>query len=245
MSKAFTLKKALLSAAAAAMAAGALAPAAAAGGYHGRGHHAHAGWGHYKAPRHYKRPKYYHGSRHYRRRHHRGGLSGGEAALLAAGIIGGIILIDQAIENDRRRDAYDPYYAPPRRDDFYYRRDDRAPAPAAPYDDYDRDYEDDLDEDLLGGGYDERYDGRSSPAYAADYNYGAAYNDCKAETRAAADAAGVIVALPAKPQRIQPIEDGTAVRFVADYLAQGRGGEWRRTMVCEADESGVRFLELV
>lgn len=258
---AFSMKKALL--ALTAMATAAAAVPAQAGGprpYYGYGTHVSVGWSSGHAYRgHYKRPNYYHGSRHYRR-HHKRGLSGGEAALLAAGIIGGVILIDSAIERENRRYAYEPRYAPPPRGDHYYRRDDRpTPYDDGPYgDDYDGydDFgEDGLEDDLLGGdfrGGDDRGETyRAAPRTGRQlaggrYNYGAAYNDCKAETRAAAGDAGLFVALPAKPGRIQPIDDGAAVRFTADYLAQDRGGgEWRRTMVCEADEGGVRFLELV
>ncbi|MBI1365564.1 MAG: hypothetical protein GC153_06355 [Alphaproteobacteria bacterium] len=235
----FSWKKSLMSAAAAAMAVGAVAPASA-GGYYGPGRYAHGphGYpGHYRPYGHH--PRYYYGSRYYRHHH---GLSGGEAALLAVGILGGIVLIDRALEADRANaaayyggayppPAYRGGYAPPR-DDFYYRRDDRDPPPAVYGDD------DDLDGRLLGG--DER-------GARGGYNYGAAYNDCKAETRQAATDGGLIVSLPAKPQRITPIDNGAAVRFEADFVAsnlRGQSGDIRRTMVCEADAGGVRFLEL-
>ena len=226
-----SLKKSLLSAATAAMVLGAAAPAFADGGrrhgnhgYYGGGQH-HKYYGRHRAPRHY------YGSRHYRG--HRGHLSGAEAAFIALGIVGGVVLIDRALEREQNRYAYEPRYAPAPRDS-YYRRDD-LPL----YDDEELDgefYDDrDLDDsDLDGAGY-----------QGGRYNYGAAYNDCKAETREAARDSGVIVSLPAKPQRIQPIDGGAAVRFTADYLAQDGRGEWRRTMVCEADGSGVRYLELV
>lgn len=229
-----SLRKSILVATAAAMAVGAAAPASAGGRYHG-GHYAYGG-GHHYGKHHYAKHRggYYYGSRHYRHRHG-GHLSGGEAALLALGIVGGVVLIDRALERDRY--ASDPYYsAPPPRD--YYRRDDRAPQIYRD-DGYDGRYDDSYSDDgeLLGGedyGYSEQR-----------YNYGAAYNDCKAETRQAATDAGVIVSLPAKPDRIIEIDDGAAVRFTANYVASDRGGEYRRTMVCEADEGGVRFLELV
>jgi hypothetical protein len=221
------MKKSLLAATAAATAF-ASAPATARphygqGGYYGRSH----GYSGAYASNHY-----YYGSRDWRRHHHRGGLSGGEAALLAAGIIGGIILIDRATENDRYRggDGYEgrPYDDRYRRDDGYdryprdgsYRRDDRRYG--------------DLDDRLEGG--------RARPG---DYNYGAAYNDCKAETRDAARDSGVTVALPSKPDRIIPIDGGGAVRFEARYTASDGRGERRRRMVCEADEGGVTYLQLV
>lgn len=226
-------KKSALALAAISMALGPLAPAFA-GGRHHRGHH---GSHYYASGHHYYGGGHYYGSRHYRRHHH-GGLSGGEAALLAAGIIGGVILIDRALENDRDRayaGSYDPYrgdrYEPraPSRD-FYYRRDDRG------YEAGDDDFTDDraLEGVLAGGGQS-----------AAGYNYGAAYNDCKAETRDAASDSGLLVALPARPRVIDPIDDGAAVRFTADILARDlNGAEYRRVMTCEADSQGVRFLEL-
>mgnify|MGYP006929324569 CR=1 FL=1 len=236
---AISLKKLSLGAAAAALALGAALPAEAGGRHHGRGHGYHGhhwGHGHYKPRRHY----YYghHG-------HHRGGLSGGEAAVIAAAIIGGAILIDSANDRASYNNRYDDRYygarypapsrysAPPRyssgpADDYYYRRDDSGYASQGqPYGD---------DYGLDGAG----------PVAIFSYNYGAAYNDCKAETRAAADQGGLFVALPAKPQQITPIDDGAAVRFTADFIANDRRGiEVRKTMVCEADLEGVRFLELV
>lgn len=237
---AISLKKFCLSAAAAALALGAALPAEAGGRHHGRGHgyDRHHGWGHghYKPRRHY-----YYG--HHR---HRGGLSGAEAGVIAAAIIGGAILIDAASDrasyddryDDRYYGGYDARYPAPSRyaaprygsgpaDDYYYRRDDSGSA----YQDRPA-YEDDYG--LEGGG-----DNFS-------YNYGAAYNDCKAETRAAASQGGLFVALPAKPQQITPVDDGAAVRFTANFIANDRSGvEVRKTMVCEADLEGVRFLELV
>ncbi len=226
-----SLKKSLLSAAAAAMALGSAAPAFAdGGGHHGRhGYHGHGGYHHAYKRHHHGR--YYYGSRHYR--HGRGHLSGAEAAFIALGIVGGVVLIDRALEREQNRYAYEPRYAPPPRDS-YYRRDDRPL------------YDDELDGDFGDDGADDgALDGAGYRAGESRYNYGAAYNDCKAETRDAARDSGVIVSLPAKPQRIQPIDNGAAVRFTADYIAQDGRGEWRRTMVCEADENGVRFLELV
>ena len=219
------LKKSLLAAASVAMVLGSVAPASAGGPHYRHG---------YRPP---PPPHYYYGSRHYRHYHH--GLSAGEAALLSVGILGGIVLIDRALEADRTSYAYGSggYYAPPPPSgDLYYRRDDRYAgyaAPAAPPPP--QDYDDDLDRSLDGG--------PGEPA-STRYNYGAAYNDCKAETRAAASDGGYMIALPAKPESIEEIDGGAAVRFRTSFLASNRSGEWRRTMVCEADEGGVRFLQL-
>lgn len=243
MNTRISLKTSLIALAAASMAFAPAAPVLAGGGHHhgyygGHGYrHGHHGYGNGYYRHGYG--SYYYGSRHYRHYHHHG-LSGGEAALLAAGIIGGAILIDRAVENGRARDAYyyDRGYAPSYRGgydrapsrDFYYRRDDRAG-----YDDEALD--DDFDDDGLAGG--ETVSARS------EYNYGAAYNDCKAETRDAARDSGLLVALPARPQSIDAIDGGSAVRFSADIIARDvNGAEYRRVMTCEADKSGVRFLEI-
>lgn len=240
---AISLKKAALAAAAAAVALSAAAPASAGGGHHhgyygkhhGKYYKHHYGKGYYKRPRHV----------HHHHHHPKKGLSGGEAALIAAGIIGGAILIDRALD-DRRHDdryyGYAPppppprgYYGEPTRD-LYYRRDDRAYASPR----YENDYRDDYDDELLGGPAESRFAGRG------EYNYGAAYNDCKAETRAAASDRGLLVALPAKPSDIRPIEGGAAVRFTTEFIARDlQGREMRQTMICEADLRGVRFIELV
>jgi hypothetical protein len=228
-----------IAAASLAVAAAWVAPAYAGGRGHGRGHgydHGYYdGWC-YDRHRGYWRD----GGRHHYRYHrkHRGGLSGAEAGLIAAGIAGAAILIDSA--NDRRYDdryhgrrRYDDRYYNRRRyddryydrygdDDFYYRRDGGVVS--------DRDWDDLYDDDI-----------NSRLAGADAYNYGAAYNDCKAETREAARDRGLAVGLPARPERIERIEGGSAVRFVTSFTADGR----RQTMVCEADEGGVRFLELV
>lgn len=243
------LKKSLLSLGALATALALPAPVFAGGGHR---HHPGCGHGHY-AGKHHGHGSYYYGSKHYRRHHHRDGLSGGEAALIAAGIIGGVILIDRAMETGRYQDrdyerGYDPYegrgtyyggdpyygrerYYGGEVRDFAYRRDDRYYVDRRPYDD--------LDGDLAGGG----------PSYggaAGEYNYGAAYNDCKAETRDAARDSGMLVALPAKPRIIDPIEGGEAVRFTVDVMATDlSGAQYRRTMTCEADAAGVRFLEII
>lgn len=228
------------------------------GGHHGGGHYGYGGYGYggsgYGGSGYghggygYSSHDYYYGSYGYR--HHgghrgrhgdrHGGLSDGQAVLLAAGIIGGAILIDRAIENDRARDGYysggydpgyDRGYGPAPSRDFSYRRDERT------YDGDDNGFEDNraLEGELAGG----------EPASGARYNYGAAYNDCKAETRDAARDSGVLVALPARPRAIDPIDDGAGVRFTADVIATGVGGaQYRRVMTCEADKGGVRFLEL-
>lgn len=251
----------LLTAAAALVGSGLAAPAYAGGG-HGRGGH-HGAYGYYGYGPGYYAPSYYghdwrpgrhkgywRGDGHHRHyRYHRGGLSGAEAGLIAAGIVGAAILIDSA--NDRARDrAYrdrdygyggDPYYGGRydgrygggRADsDFYYRRDGRRLS--------DREWDDFADDPL-----DRRLDGRTPRAAPGDYNYGAAYNDCKAETRAAARDEGLTVGLPARPDRIDRIEGGAAVRFVTEFRVEDRGRGGRQTMVCEADAEGVRFIELV
>lgn len=252
-----SLKKAALAAAALATVFGGIAPAYAGGGHHGGRH------GYYGRPSHhaYHHPqryhgRYYYGSRHYRGYHHRRGLSGGEAALIAAGIIGGIILIDRAMEAEAydrySRDRYDdPYYNRRYQQygdgygsgrDFSYRRDERAYGSSGYDDRYDGRYDDRSDgyDDELAGGRDYADAGSGS-----SYNYGAAYNDCKAETRDAAGDSGVLVALPAKPRVIDPIDGGEAVRFRADVIARDlQGVEYRRVMTCEADAQGVRFLEI-
>lgn len=184
----------------------------------------------------------------------RGRISAGEGALIAAGIIGGVILIDQAIQSDRRRfndryDAprYDPRYDDRRRfenDDTFYRRDERNAgtfdrnddARSAPEDltAPDAQSPNDLDQRLLGG--DEQQ--------GAAYTIQAAFNECAAETRGAAGAGGLMVALPGEPTDVENLANG-GVRLTTVFTAQNtRGRQWRRTMVCEADGGGVRFLEI-
>lgn len=181
----------------------------------------------------------HHDGRHYDRhwRRDRGRLSGAEAALIAAGIIGGVILIDRALdrrdERSVRDDCYDPYYddADGCRSgafggDFFYRRDDR------PYDRFaEAGAEDDLDERLLGD------DGED--AWVAE-----AFRECAAETRGAAGAGGLSVALPSQPESVDTLPDG-AVRLTAQFRAfNARGGAWPRRFVCEADAFGIRFLQI-
>jgi hypothetical protein len=243
------LRKITLLAAGAALAASLAAPALAGGGHGRGGHHGYYSHGHgyyghgWRPARHHGYWRGYGGHRHYR--YHRGGLSGAEAGLIAAGIVGAAILIDSA--NDRSRDRYDRdryytdgYYGDRYDDrydrrgadsDFYYRRDDRRLS--------DREWEDYSDDAL-----DEKLAGKAGGG-RGEYNYGAAYNDCKAETRAAARDEGLTVGLPARPDRIDRIEGGAAVRFVTAFEVQDRGRGDRQTMVCEADADGVRFLELV
>lgn len=239
-----TLKSFLFSAAAALAALSVAAPAAAGGG-HGHSHGGfdkHGDWGHHGSWRYdgyrgaWRSDRHY--GHHYRFKRHRGGLSGAEAGLIAAGIVGAAILIDSASDrrgyDDRYDDRYDRYggydiydgYDRTSRDGFYYRRDDRGYAGA--------DRDDPLDRDLAGG--------RAAPG---EYNYGAAYNDCKAEAREAARREGLSVNLPARPEDIRSLDEGEAVRFVTRFEMQDRGRTTRQTMVCEADGAGVRFLELV
>jgi hypothetical protein len=251
------LKKCLLAAAALSTVAVLPAPAFAGGGHgrhHVRSHHhyyparPYRGYYGYHAPRRH----YYYGSHRYR-----SGLSGGEAALIAAGIIGGAILIDRALDDrdrydgrrydryddrydDRRYDRYDDRYE--RRgafdDEYYYRRDDRSDR----YDDRyasaqsDRAAPDYVDESGLLGA-----DGRSdSDGYFAQ----AAFTECVAETRGAAGAGGMVVALPGAPSAIEQLADGS-VRMKAQFRASNaRGDQWTRQMVCEADDQGVRFLQI-
>ncbi|MEQ1931136.1 MAG: hypothetical protein ABL957_11505 [Parvularculaceae bacterium] len=232
----------LLGACATVLALGGIAPAAAGGGHggHGSGHYGYGGHSQYGAWRydgHRGSWRNDHYSHHYRYKRHHGGLSGAEAGLIAAGIVGVAILLDNADQSSRVRydDGYDRRYNDrysygSGRDDFYYRRDDRRLS-----DDAWNDYRDDgLSQRLEGG-----------RAAVGEYNFGAAYNDCKAETREAARREGLSVGLPARPDEIVRIESGDAVRFVTKFELQDRGRGVRQTMVCEADAEGVRFLELV
>lgn len=257
MAKKPALRKFLLAATAMSVAALTPATAFAGGGRHG---------GHSYRSHHYShsyRPHYSH-YRYYDYRHHRRGhISGGEAALIAAGIIGGVILIDRALDN---RDRYDDRYYNDRRydrrydsryddryrrgafaeDDYYYQRDDRV------YDDSDadwrydgRDFDDrgyraaeqrgDLDDRLLGA-----EDRGSRPTVLAD----AAFRECVAETRGAAGAGGMNVAMPGAPTEVEKLADGS-VRMTAQFRASNaRGESWTRRFVCEADDQGVRFLQV-
>ncbi|MFZ5618083.1 MAG: hypothetical protein ACOZAA_12280 [Pseudomonadota bacterium] len=240
------VRKILLSAATIGVAAAIPAPAFA-GGRHG-GHH---GGGHYY-PHHYDygyHPSYHHYP-YYNYRHHRSHISAGEGALIAAGIIGGVILIDRALDNRDRYDdrRYDDRY---RRgafdDDYYYQRDDRA------YDDgrysgraYDRGFEEgyssarldrDADQELLGDDF--PGEGHARPRFAD-----AAFRECVAETKGAAGAGGMRVAMPGAPTEVEELADGS-VRLTAQFRASNaRGEQWTRRFVCEADEAGVRFLQV-
>ena len=96
----------------------------------------------------------------------------------------------------------------------------------------------DLDDELLG----------AEPARAAPrrsgYTIRAAYSECAAETRGAAGAGGLMVALPGEPTDVETLEGG-AVRMTVAFTAQNpRGRSWRRVMVCEADGDGVRYLKI-
>lgn len=231
-----------LLAAAIAAAAFVPAPAFAGGGRHyDRPYYRHYDYGRYDRYRH-------HGYYDYRR-HRRGGhISGGEAALIAAGIIGGVILIDRALDNrDERNDRYydDRYRRGAFDDGYYYQRDDRS---YGGYSDrgYDRGYEEgyeraveerdaDLDDRLLGDGD----DARLGPSYVET-----AFRECVAETRGAAGAGGLFVAMPGAPSDVEELADGS-VRMSASFRASNaRGDEWTRRFVCEADEGGVRFLQV-
>jgi hypothetical protein len=215
--------------------------------------------GHHYQPRHYSygyHPRYRNYSYYNYRHHRRGHLSAGEGALIAAGIIGGVILIDRALDNRDRYDdrRYDARYDDRDRrgafdDEYYYQRDDR------PYDDrysdrydddrgdarsYDDDYrsagsDSDIDDILLGD--DQR---GARPAVLAD----AAFRECVAETRGAAGAGGMSVAMPGAPTEVEQRADGS-VRMTAQFRASNaRGESWTRRFVCEADDQGVRFLQV-
>lgn len=253
--------KALMMAAALALAA-VSTPAFAGGGYYyGHGRHFdrgfHGGHGYY-GPRYYG-PRYYgHGryGRHYRGR---GGISGGEAALIALGVVGGAILIDRALDDrrydnrrydDRRYDdryddrRYDDRYrgAGAFDDDYYYQRDSR------PYE-YDDDARfargADLPADEVFRAGEPELLGAERPQGSVDrVAVNAAFRECVAETRGAAGAGGLTVAMPGTPTDIETLADGS-VRMVAQFRASNaRGQEWTRRFVCEADERGVRFLQV-
>lgn len=240
------VRKALISATALATASTMFAGPAFAGGRHG-GHYYrphHYDYGYYPAYRHHN----YYGYRHHRRGH----ISAGEGALIAAGIIGGVILIDRALSDRDRYDRYDDRRYDRRyddryerrgafNDDYYYQRDSR---------DYDSDRDDDryvsrpdaadlrseseLDDRLLG---EERSGARTVLADAA-------FRECVAETRGAAGAGGMSVAMPGAPTEVEQLADGS-VRMTAQFRASNpRGESWTRRFVCEADEQGVRFLQV-
>ncbi|MFN0024322.1 MAG: hypothetical protein ACKVS5_10530 [Parvularculaceae bacterium] len=222
------------------------------GGYYGRGY----------SNRNYYRGGYYDGGYSSRGRYHRGGgLSGGEAALIAVGVIGGAILIDRALDDrrydDRRYDNRrydgrryeDRRYEDRRTDDrrtggyddgYYYQRDTRA---------YENDYQtargadlapetlvDDRADGLLGAGPPNRTPDRLA--------VNAAFRECVAETRGAAGAGGLQVAMPGVPTQVETLADGS-VRMTAQFRAtNGRGEDYARRFVCEADDQGVRFLQI-
>lgn len=186
------------------------------------------------------------------RGHHRGrgGISGGEAALIAVGIIGGAILIDRALD-DRRYDdrRYDDRYDRNRQyesryddrragDDYYYQRDSRS------YDDEIReprraDYPQD---EVFSAGEPELLGATRGAVDSAGVN--AAFRECVAETRGAAGAGGMQVAMPGAPTNVETLADGS-VRMVAQFRASnGRGQDFTRRFVCEADDRGVRFLQI-
>lgn len=253
-----TLRKALISATALATASTIFAaPAFAGGGRHHGGHHYrphHYSYGHsyghsygyYPAYRHHN----YYGNRH----HGRGHISAGEGALIAAGIIGGVILIDRALSDRDRYDRYDDRRYDRRyddrdgrrgvfNDDYYYQRDSRDYDRDRDYDRYvsrpdaaDLRSDGDVDDRLLG---DERSGARGGVVLAD-----AAFRECVAETRGAAGAGGMSVAMPGAPTEVEQLADGS-VRMTAQFRASNpRGESWTRRFVCEADEQGVRFLQV-
>lgn len=251
------LKRKLLLAATA-LSIAAMTPATAfASGRHG---------GHHYRPHYYShsyRPHYSH-HRYYDYRHHRrGGISAGEGALIAAGIIGGVILIDRALDN---RDRYDDRYYDDRHydrrydrryddryrrgafadDDYYYQRDSRD------YDDRNADWRydgrafDDRDYRTAGsrGELDDRLLGSDDRAARPLALVDAAFRECVAETRGAAGAGGMNVAMPGAPTEVEQLADGS-VRMTAQFRASNaRGESWTRRFVCEADGEGVRFLQV-
>ncbi len=257
-------KAALLAVAAFAFAA-ASTPAFAGGGYSGgyyggySGHYAgHGGYGYGGYGRGYY-GRGYSGSYYSGRGHHRGhgGLSGGEAALIALGVVGGAILIDRALDDRRYEDRrYDDRNYRDRRyenrrgsrrdgafdDDYYYQRDSR------PYEDDDdgrvarsADYPRD---GVFDAGEPELLGGSRAVGSAGRVAVNAAFRECVAETRGAAGAGGLTVAMPGAPTEVQELADGS-VRMVAQFRASnGRGQDWTRRFVCEADERGVRFLQV-
>ncbi len=145
-------------------------------------------------------------------------------------------------------------------DDYYYRRDDRSDAD---YDDradggryaraesrrlpadqvYDEGAEFDDDSGLLGaappdGGF------ASAGSTPDGYMAQAAFRECVAETRGAAGAGGMLVAAPGAPGKVETLADGS-LRMEASFRASNaRGEEWTRRMICEADDQGVRFLQV-
>lgn len=246
--------------AAAALSVAAAATPAMAGGYHGHGRHFDRGYygGHgYYGPRHYG-PRYY-GHGHYGRHYRRGGVSGGEAALIALGVVGGAILIDRAL--DDRRERYDERYYDDRRyrDRYDDRHDDRRGSGAFDDDPYyqrdSRDYyyddeirsarRDDLSaREPFATGEPELLGAEPASRSVDRVAVNAAFRECVAETRGAAGAGGLTVAMPGAPTDVEQLADGS-VRMVAQFRASNaRGQEWTRRFVCEADEAGVRFLQV-
>lgn len=221
-----------------------LPASALADGGRGRGHYKHGYDRHhdggYYAP---YRGAYYYNDYHRRR----GRISGGEAALIAAGVIGGVILIDQALDARDRESRYDPYYSRERGafgdDEPYYSRDDRYDGryderygASGAYDPYEEEY------GLAGGPERDRYDGAGEGGYERGA-VEAAFRECLAETRGAAGAGGLIAAFPSEPDRVDP--RGRGWRIEASFRASNaRGQNWSRRMICEADEGGVRFLQI-
>ncbi len=244
----------LLVAAAAALALGGAQPAFAKGkgGHHGGrhgGHHAsgHGGHnGHHSSRRHGGHGRHHggHGNRHHSGSSYYGGGygygyshhgHGGDAALIALGVVGGLILIDSAIDGSRR-DSYNSSYgnssygnqgygSPRPSSEYYYRQS----SPAA-------ENSDDIELALEGG----------DAPYSADYpSEQRAFNACTKRARASLKDRGLMVATPAVPNSARQTGDGVW-RFEADFTTQDRdGGQWLRVMTCEANNDGIRLLELI
>ncbi len=179
---------------------------------------------------------------------------------------------DRRYEDDRYRDRYDDRRYDDRRyddgrydnngrydnrryddrrgaadDDYYYLRSERDyDAENGRFSDRNDDYavardDSDIDDILLG---DEEIgvagDASANPGSFAN----AAFRECVAETRGAAGAGGMNVAMPGAPTGVERLADGS-VRMTAQFRASNaRGQEWTRRFVCEADDQGVRFLQV-
>jgi hypothetical protein len=249
-----TIRRSLLIAAALSITALVSTPAIAGGRYD------HGYYGDYGRDYNYRR---YDGRRHhgyYDYRHkRRGHISGGEAALIAAGVIGGVILIDRALDNQDRRDderndrRYDDRYdgrSGAFNDGYYYERDDRDYGDRSSGRAYDRGFEEgyssaredrNIDDILLG---DDEGDARRRDSAARPRFADLAFRECVAETRGAAGQGGLRVAMPGAPERVEQLADGS-VRMSASFRASNaRGEQWTRRFVCEADEAGVRLLQV-
>ncbi|MEM9706521.1 MAG: hypothetical protein AAF850_10655 [Pseudomonadota bacterium] len=135
---------------------------------------------------------------------------------------------DRRFEDDRFEDDLPPIDGRSiRRAPINPAPDTGSRAPGGREDPFDRE----IDEQLLGG---------PEPAFIRS-----AFNACAQETRAAAAAGSVLIALPAAPDTADQA-DGAGVAMTARFTAQdGAGATIQRTMRCEVDAEGVRFLEII